>query len=242
MNYSKQTIHSLAETAEVLVRGRGYQIKNVEKNDNCVDIISTLPKSKDEILIRIVTEPNLDSGTIGKQLVKEMKEHLEEEDYTKVILIGKSFTAGAKSDLKQEDIEFIKKEENAVSLIKTSELYSRIQTAVDDLCKTRCGKIPKSEKQCKGYNPNLKKCPACNGTGIVKKKGRESKCPECKGKAVGPVYACDIRLLSDNADFHTEKGWTTLLHDDLKQLLILQSDCASKPMVSEKILEVLNHD
>ncbi|UCD73195.1 MAG: restriction endonuclease [Candidatus Bathyarchaeota archaeon] len=242
MNYTRQTVHSLAETAEVLVRGRGYQIKTVEKNDNCVDVISTLPKSKDEILIRIITEPNLDSGTIGKQLVEEMQEHLEEEDYAKAILIGKSFTAGARSDMKQEDIEFINKEGNTINMINPLKLYPRIQTAVDNLCKTRCGKIPKSEKQCKGYNPNPKKCPTCNETGTIKKKGRENKCPECKGKAIEPRYTCDIRLLSDNADFHLKKGWTTLLKNDLEQLLKLQTKITTKPKLSEKIMKILTNN
>jgi hypothetical protein len=242
LNYTEQTIHSLVEKAEDLVRARNYQIKNIEKNDHCVDVVSTLPKSKDEVLIRIITEANLDSGTIGKRFVEEMQESLEEEDYAKTILIGKRFTAGAKSDLKKEDIEFIGKKDAAVNLMISSRLYPRIQAAVDSLCKAKCGKIPKSEKQCKGYNSDPKKCSACSGTGIVKKENREYKCSECNGKKVEPVYTCNIRLLSDNADFHLEKGWTALLQKDLEQVLRIQSEIVSESELSEKILNILNYD
>lgn len=240
MNYSKQTIRSLATMAEVLVRGRDYRVKKIEKNDNCVDVTTTPPKSRDKILIRIVTEPHLDSGRIGKQFVEEMGEDLEDEDFEKAVLIGKSFTGGAKSDLEREGIEFINsKEESALNLIEPFKLYPRIQVLVDNLCKSRCGEIPKSEKQCKGYNPKPRKCPTCKGTGTIKKKGREVTCPDCRGKAVESKYTCDIRLISDNADFHFEKGWIALLQHDLKQLLTIQLTHTSKPKLSEKILEVM---
>lgn len=242
MKYAEQTINSLAEKAEVLVKARGYRVKKVEKNENYVDVISSIPKSKDKVLVRIVTESKLDSGTIGKQLVEEMQKSLEEEDCTKVVVIGKSFTSGARSGLRQNDIEFIANKGDPTNLLTSSKLYPRIQTAVNEICKTRCGKIPKSEKQCKGYNPNPKRCPTCDGTGIVKKRSRSNTCPDCKGRTVEPIYTCDIRLLSDNADFHLEKGWTALLQNDLEQALRIQSKIVSKQKLSEKILKVLNHD
>ena len=67
-------------------------------------------------------------------------------------------------------------------------------------------------------------------------------CPDCKGRTVEPIYTCDIRLLSDNADFHLEKGWTALLQNDLEQALRIQSKIVPKQKLSEKILKVLNHD
>lgn len=41
---------------------------------------------------------------------------------------------------------------------------------------------------------------------------------DCKGYSEG-TYSCKIRLISDDASFHFERGWTNLLQNDLKRLL-----------------------
>ncbi len=237
MGYSKQIMKDLAATAEILVKARGYQVKNVQKNDISVDVIVTAPKSKDRVLIRIVTEPHLTSGRIGKQLAHEMEEQLE-EDFDRGILIGKNFTKGAMSILEQGDLEFISEDGSVLNLTDTLELFQRIQVSVDNLCKTICGKIPKSESACKGYDPEPGKCPTCKGTGRVKRKGREQVCSDCKGRMVKPSYTCDVRLISDNADFHFEKGWIRLLQHDLEKLLEIQSRHISRPKLAKKIIDV----
>ena len=213
-------------------------MKDIEKNDNSVDVIATPPKSRRKVLIRIVTEPRLDSGKIGKQYVEEMKERLDDSKFEKVILIGKSFTVGAKSDLGGDGIEFISKDESIVNLMDPAKLYKRIHVLVDNLCKIQCGRIPKSEKQCKGYNPNPSECPTCKGTGNIKRKGRKTICPDCGGKTIEPTYTCDVRVISDNADFHFEKGWVNLLQNDIEQLLKIQLEYTPTPKLSEKILKV----
>jgi hypothetical protein len=43
---------------------------------------------------------------------------------------------------------------------------------------------------------------------------------DCKGFVNGD-YACKIRLISDNADFHQEKGWVNFLKKDLVKLLAI---------------------
>jgi len=44
---------------------------------------------------------------------------------------------------------------------------------------------------------------------------------DCKGHADGH-YSCDVRLTSDNADFHYERGWTSFLEKDLMRLLAIE--------------------
>ncbi len=47
---------------------------------------------------------------------------------------------------------------------------------------------------------------------------KESDCPGyCNGD-----YSCRIRLISDNASFHFDHGWSRLLQNDLKRLLAMQ--------------------
>jgi hypothetical protein len=43
----------------------------------------------------------------------------------------------------------------------------------------------------------------------------------CKGHPDGH-YVCDIRLTSDNADFHFQHGWTSFLEKDLMKLLAIE--------------------
>ena len=44
---------------------------------------------------------------------------------------------------------------------------------------------------------------------------------DCKGYKDGR-YSCDVRLTSDNADFHFERGWTQFLEKDLMKLLAIE--------------------
>jgi hypothetical protein len=44
---------------------------------------------------------------------------------------------------------------------------------------------------------------------------------DCKGYVDGR-YVCDVRLVSDNASFHFERGWTDFLDKDLTKLLAIQ--------------------
>jgi hypothetical protein len=46
---------------------------------------------------------------------------------------------------------------------------------------------------------------------------------DCKGFVDGH-YSCDIRLISDNADFHYEKTWINFLERDLIKLLAIEKE------------------
>ena len=50
-----------------------------------------------------------------------------------------------------------------------------------------------------------------------------SKDSDCKGFVDGH-YSCDIRLTSDNADFHYEKAWVNFLERDLVKLLTVEKE------------------
>ena len=48
---------------------------------------------------------------------------------------------------------------------------------------------------------------------------------DCKGYVDGN-YSCDVRLISDNASFHLDRGWTKFLEKDLARLLEIQKNIA----------------
>lgn len=45
---------------------------------------------------------------------------------------------------------------------------------------------------------------------------------DCRGNDSDGKYCCKIKLISDNASFHFERGWTNLLKQDLVKLLKLR--------------------
>lgn len=47
------------------------------------------------------------------------------------------------------------------------------------------------------------------------------KASDCKGYVDGR-YVCDVRLVSDNAGFHFERGWVDFLERDLARLLAIE--------------------
>lgn len=46
---------------------------------------------------------------------------------------------------------------------------------------------------------------------------------DCKGYVDGH-YTCKVRLISDNASFHLERGWTNFLEKDLAKLLAIKNN------------------
>jgi len=46
---------------------------------------------------------------------------------------------------------------------------------------------------------------------------------DCEGKDSDGNYSCKIRLISDNASFHFERGWTNFLKRDLIRLLAISN-------------------
>jgi hypothetical protein len=51
---------------------------------------------------------------------------------------------------------------------------------------------------------------------------------DCKGKDSNGHYSCKIRVISDNASFHFERGWTRFLENDLMQLLAVYNSMNSQ--------------
>jgi hypothetical protein len=126
---------------------RNYSCEEREKCDEGVDITALDTESKEKILLRII-ESKSKSGFVGINTVRKMLEDMEREDYDKGFLFGRRFTAAAKQELVQNDIERVS--EQYMPRFKPDRLYLRINSYVNELCKTKCGKIPKKESDCKG--------------------------------------------------------------------------------------------
>jgi hypothetical protein len=126
---------------------RNFICEEREKWDQGMDITALDEESNEKVLLRIV-ESKSKSGFVGVDAVREMLEAMEREDYDKGVLLGKKFTVAAKRELMENDIQRIS--ENYTPRFKPERLYLRINNYVNDLCKAKCGKIPKKESDCKG--------------------------------------------------------------------------------------------
>ena len=50
---------------------------------------------------------------------------------------------------------------------------------------------------------------------------------ECKGYSHGKYY-CIVRLISDDSDFHAERGWMSLLYSDFSKLVEIKGESTGK--------------
>lgn len=138
---------SIKDEAELFMAMRNYSCEDREKWDEGIDIIALDTVSNEKVLLRIV-ETKSKSGFIGIDTVRKMREAMEREDYDKGVLFGKRFTDAAKQELTQNHIQRIS--EGYMPTFKPERLYLRINQYVNAMCKTKCGKIPEKESDCKG--------------------------------------------------------------------------------------------
>ena len=125
---------------------RNFSCEEREEWDQGMDITALDEESNEKVLLRIV-ESKSKSGFVGVDAVREMLEAMEREDYDKGVLLGKKFTVAAKRELMENDIQRIS--ESYTPRFKPERLYLTINNYVNDLCKAKCGKIPKKESDCK---------------------------------------------------------------------------------------------
>ena len=176
---------SLESKTELLMAIEDYESIRVEKRSNGSDITALDNESNDKVLLRVISEPESNSGYVGANTVEKMVAAIRSEDYDKGVLIGKRFTKAARRKLAEEGIHIIS--DDSVLDFAIERLYLVAKDLVDNLCKAKCGRVPQSESDCKGH--------------------------------LNSDYSCDIRLISDNASFHFEQGWTGALQRDILRLM-----------------------
>jgi hypothetical protein len=218
----------LLNKAKLMMELRGYQKESLHQGDEVIDIKAAKPDSDETVLMRIVTKSKLKSDGVGVEKVKETEQILEKPDIDEIIVFGKNFSVAARRNLREDGIEFFSGKQRIVSTLNQQDLYASIFRCVDEFCQIKCGHVPQSEAECKGYSAKAVTCSFCGESGQLRKtpsSGRQQRCPVCGGAGSREnQYSCEVRLISDNADFHVEHGWKNLLQKDLSALLkILRS-------------------
>ncbi len=220
---------SLIQNAQLLMLLRNYDQEEMSKEENRIDIIASPPDSEESILLRVLTPPKSGSNKVGVTQVKKTEEALEREEIDRVILFSNGFTQSAKKELFEEGIEFYSEDKEILSDIHPKDMYLKIINCVDELCRIKCGHPPESESDCMGYSKEEPACPFCNGEGYIEQHDRRYRCVTCGGTgSTRNHYLCNVRLISDNATFHFNRGWFPLLQDDLRSLLKILQEKSSK--------------
>jgi hypothetical protein len=180
---------SLESKTELVMAVKGYECEEIERFDEGIDIIASKAQSNEKILLRFITDTTSKSGVVSIDFVKKMEDSIEQGAYDAGVLIGERFSQAALEEMTRKNIHIVSKKR--MPTYKTETLYLTIHRCINDLCKTRCGQVPKKESDCKSHSKD---------DGL-----------------------CEIRLISDNALFHFEKGWINLLKRDLIRALKLRA-------------------
>lgn len=172
----------MAIQVELIENIHGYDKKVSNDKINAVDYIKG--KGKKKKLVRVIKHRKGSRSITDK--VKETIETMDEEGYKEAKIITANLTNNAKKlIIEKKNLDFITRDRRTPYSI--NELYYANQVMADKLCKSICGKAPKTDNDCKGYH---------------------------QGKS-----SCMVRMISDNADFHAERQWFSMLYDDFSKLL-----------------------
>ena len=179
----------LVTQIELLKTLRGYEKKGVNNKIGCIDYVAS--DGDEKKLLRVIIDPKLNISKAYTDTIRSTKEFLENENYGDAVILAEEVSQGAKKLIREEEsLDYISPA--LVHPYSPSELIYAIQKKTGELCKLRCGKVPKTESDCKGYQDG--------------------------------EYTCPVRRISDNADFHAERGWLELLMNDFSQLVGLQRE------------------
>jgi hypothetical protein len=202
----------LFENAEFLMEIEGYEQESVKKSENSI-IIKASKSDSDKTVLIYVTSNKMDVDQANAAL-----QILEKENVDKLIVFANQFTAASKAKLNKRGIECFTEDLNISTVIPLRQLYSTVIDYVNQLCTLKCGAIPKSESECKGYSAITIACSSCGGSG--RREGRYRLCNICSGTGFkNQHYSCKVRLISDNADYHQGNRWINLLQNDLLTLI-----------------------
>ncbi|UCG37349.1 MAG: restriction endonuclease [Candidatus Bathyarchaeota archaeon] len=140
---------SVEDKAALLMAVKGYECEKRHNFNGRTDLVLD-DDSGDKILMRLIIQTKSRSGTVGVDAVKNMVETMELGKYNKGILISKRFSKAAQMEMKQQSIQMLS-DKHMLSL-GPRELYLKMEDYVNELCKTKCGRIPQEASDCKGLS------------------------------------------------------------------------------------------
>jgi hypothetical protein len=105
----------------------------------------------------VLLESSSESEVIGVDEVNRMADAMKNYYCDKGFILGKSFSDEAKRDMENMGIQRVS--EKFTPRFRLEKIFLRIFDYVSRLCQIKCGKIPKSMTECKGYADAGHPCP-----------------------------------------------------------------------------------
>jgi len=148
----------LVTQIELLKAIHGYEKNGVNDETGSIDYVASIDGDKKKLL-RVIIDPKVNVSKANTDTIRTIKAFLENENYDEAVILAEEVTQGAKSLIRdKKNLRYISPGlERPYSI---SELIYAIQKKTSELCKLRCGKIPKTEEDCKGYQDGEYTCPA----------------------------------------------------------------------------------
>ena len=178
----------LVNQIELMKTLHGYKLEETNDEIGSIDYVAS-GDDHGKRLLRVIIDPWLNAGKVDFKKSTKIVESLEKEDYDEVIIMAGEFTEAAKRILRENNINYTSP--NTKPRYSLFELIEAIQRLTHELCISKCGKVPTTEGDCKGYQDG--------------------------------EYTCQVRRISDDADFHAERGWQWLLMKDFSKIVTLRA-------------------
>ncbi len=141
---------------ELLKSLHGYEVKKVNAKNGSIDYVAE-NEDGGKKLLRVIVNPKFHASTAGINTVEKTVEELEEGYYDEAILVAEKFTSVSKRLLRKEsNLKYLSPGSEHYSLF---ELREAIYNQTRELCEAKCGKFPKREEDCKGYQNGKYTCP-----------------------------------------------------------------------------------
>jgi len=134
----------LVAQIELLKAIHGYEKNGVNDELGSIDYVAS-GDGDEKKLLRVIIDPKANRSKANTDTIRTIKEFLEKENYDEAVILAKEVTQGAKSLIRG------KKNLHYISLglerpYSISELIYAIQEKSSELCKLRCGKVPKTRR------------------------------------------------------------------------------------------------
>jgi hypothetical protein len=135
------------EKAEFLIAVRNYKFEGKEKWSKGLDFKVSDKTSGANVLMRLV-ESERSSGYVSTDDVKAMVKVMKRKECPSGIMIGKKFTDAATSEMTEGNIQHVSEE--YMPPVPSANMILTINECIDNLCISKCGKIPMQKSDCTG--------------------------------------------------------------------------------------------
>jgi hypothetical protein len=181
-----------SHTVEIMKTLHGYENPEYDEEIKCVEL-ETEENDKKKVL-RVLVNENQEPQPIIAKTINHAMDSLEEEDIDEILIIGTRITRASRRLVNEnEDLDYLTPK--VTPHYRLSDLVYIAQDKTMNLCKIKCGKVPKKAGDCNGYQDG--------------------------------DYTCNVRRVSDDATFHAEMKWNSILHKDIDKLIAIKQQLNS---------------